>query len=232
VRYNLGTLPQGGDLQIDSTGDLKMTRDGDLQLGDDIHNALHRLVVRWQFNVRALKTLFDFVNESPVKKAQYEDELEKIALDLRTDPAALDRWHEIHLEMGIEEYAPEAYAGTVMVVMGQILRREWADLGSPPSMWDTAGSLIAGHSFGAILEASGNNFRHSDEWKVTSTPDGRQLKSIRVIADVLGIPVSPTGANHPVRENLCPETLLVLSNGDFEILMDRFFGYARSLAGL
>jgi hypothetical protein len=118
-----------------------------------------------------------------------------------------------------------------MVVLGQMLRREWADLSKPPT-WDTAGALIAGHSVGSVIEASGNNFRHSDEWKVASTPDSRQLKSIRVIGDALGISVSPSGANHAVRENLCPETLLVLSNGDFEVLMDRFFGYARSLAGL
>jgi hypothetical protein len=70
IRYDLGTLEQGGDLQFNASGGLKMTRDGDLQLGDETHNALHRLVVRWQFNAPALKTLFDYVVQSPEKKSQ------------------------------------------------------------------------------------------------------------------------------------------------------------------
>ena len=153
VHYNLGTLPQGGDLQLISTGDLKMTRDGDFQVGDDIHNALHRLVVRWRFNVPALKALFDFVTESEIKKSDLANELNALAPNMRGNPAGLERWHEIHDERGIVEYGPEAYAGTIMVVLGAMLRREWADLAKPP-LWDTAGTMIGGHSFGEVVEAS------------------------------------------------------------------------------
>jgi hypothetical protein len=46
-RYDLGSLKVGGDLQLAADGDLAVTVNGDLKLGDDQHNALHRLVVRW-----------------------------------------------------------------------------------------------------------------------------------------------------------------------------------------
>jgi hypothetical protein len=231
ARYDLGTLKQGGDIQFDAGGHLKMTRDGDLQLGDEPHNALHRLVVRWQFNAPALGTLFDFVVMSPEKKSQYEDELNEVVLRMRTSADAVNRWHEIRHQMGVEEYGPEAYAGTVMVVLGALLRREWADLNRPPT-WDTAGSVSAGQSFGAVVEAAANNFRHFDEWAARVDATDQQMKSMRVLAPVLGLALDPAGKRHPIRTNVCPEVLMALSSGNFENLMDGFFGYARCLAGL
>lgn len=130
-RYDLGTLKQGGDFQLTPTNNLKTTRDGDLQLGDDVHSALHRLVVRWQFNVRALKMLVDIVVQASTNKRQYQDELNEIAPRASSDPRALERWHEIHHELGVEEYGPEAYAGAIVVVLAALLRREWADLNEP-----------------------------------------------------------------------------------------------------
>lgn len=230
-RYNLGSLKHGGDLQLTATGDIKTTCDGDLQLGDDTHNALHRLVVRWQFNVRALKTLFDVVVQSSTNKQRYQDELNEIAPRVTSDSDALERWHKIHHELGVEEYGPEAYAGAIMVVLDALLRREWADLNKPPT-WDTAGNLLSGQSFGAVVEAAANNFRHFDEWAATVDAIPQQLKSMTVLAAVLGSTLDRTGKRHPIRSNVCPEVIIALSSAKFEILMDGFFGYARALAGL
>jgi len=231
VRYDLGTLKQGGDLQLNANGGLKMTRDGDLQLGDETHNALHRLVVRWQFNAPALKTLFDYVVQSPEIKSRYTDELNELAPRMRMNSEAVERWHEIRHELGVEEYGPEAYAGTIMVVISALLRREWEDL-NKPSTWDTAGNLLAGQSFGTVVVSAANNFRHFDEWAATADATEQQMRSIRVLAPVLGLALDPSGKRHPIRTNVCPEILMTLSNGNFETLMDSFFGYARSLAGL
>ena len=230
-RYDLGSLKVGGDLQLTASGDLKVTRDGDLQLGDDVHSALHRAVVRWQFNARTLKVLFDFVVDAERATAEQKGELENVAQQLVAQrDEALESWHRIHNEIGINAFAPQVYAGTIMVVLSQLLRREWADL-NKPSIWDTAGELLHGRSFGAVVEAASNNFRHSDEWAATVTPTEQQLKSMEVLADVLGIAPPTTGVARELRSNVCPEALKAVSCGRFENVVDRFFFYARALAG-
>ncbi len=118
-----------------------------------------------------------------------------------------------------------------MVVLNALLRREWADL-NQPSGWSTTGTLVAGHSFGSIVEAAANNFRHFDEWAASADATAQQMKSMTVLAPLLGLTLNPTGKRHPIRGNVCPEILMVVSRGQFETLMDAFFAYARSLAGL
>jgi hypothetical protein len=222
VRYDLGTLKQGGDFQFNANGGLTTTRDGSLQLGDETHNALHRLLVRWQFNAPALKMLFDYVVQSSEKKSQYESELNDLALRMHMNPNAIERWHDIRHEMGVEEYGPEAYAGTIMVVISALLRREWKDL-NKPSTWDTAGTSLAGHSFGAVVEAAANNFRHFDEWAAAKVDATEQpMKSIRVLASVLGLALDHSGKRHSIRTNVCPEILMALSSRNFETLMEFF----------
>jgi hypothetical protein len=39
------------------------------------------------------------------------------------NPDAIERWHEIRHEMGVEEYGPEAYAGTIMAISAQPLKK-------------------------------------------------------------------------------------------------------------
>jgi hypothetical protein len=231
-RYDLGSLKVGGDLQLTASGDLKMTRDGDCQLGNDIHNALHRAVVRWQFNAPTLKALLDFVVNAERARAEQKDDLESVAQQLVVQrDEAIESWHRLHHDIGINEFATQAYAGTIMVVLSQTLRREWTDL-NKPSAWETAGELLQGRSFGAVVEAASNNFRHSDEWAAAVTPTDQQLKSMEVLADVLGFGSPTMGVARELRSNVCPEALKAVSCGRFESLMDRFFFYARALAGL
>lgn len=231
-RYDLGSLKVGGDLQLTASGDLKVTRDGDLQLGNDVHNALHRTVVRWQFNAPTLKVLFDFVVDAERAGAEQKGELESVTQQLVAQrDEAIESWHRLHHEIGINEFAPQVYAGTIMVVLGQTLRREWADL-NKPSTWETAGELLHGRSFGEVVEAASNNFRHSDEWAAAVAPTDQQLKSMEVLADVLGFDSPRVGIARELRSNVCPEALETVSCGRFENLVDRFFFYARALAGL
>ena len=235
-RYDLGTVKFGGDLQRTETGDLKVLH-GDLQLGDITHNALHRFVVAWQFNAPMLKTTFDFVIESELRQQKHKEELEDVAVRLgaarltRESDAVLNRWHELQQEIGIDELGPQAYAGTVMVVVTSLLRLEWVNLGKP-SRWNTSKKLLNGYSFGQIAESASNNFRHSDEWALTTVPTDQQLKSIGALAAVLSISLNPGGMRHPFGKNICCEVLNHLSGGTFEGLMDAAFVYARALAAV
>lgn len=233
-RYDLGTVKFGGDLQLTETGDLKVLN-GDLQLGNITHNALHRFVVAWQFNAPMLKTMFDFVIESERRQQEHRNELEDVTARLAAARLTTERdvvlgtWHELHQEIGIDDLGPQAYAGTVMVVLTSLLRLEWVNLGKPPR-WSSSGRLTNGYSFGQIVEAAANNFRHSDEWALTTIPTGEQLKSMKPLAAVLGISLNPAGARHPFGKNVCREVLKHLSSGTFEGVMDAAFGYVRALA--
>jgi len=65
-RYGLHMLKEGGDLQI-VNGDLALTKDRDLMLGDKSYNALFRLAEHWRHNaphVSVLMSLLDQAAES------------------------------------------------------------------------------------------------------------------------------------------------------------------------
>jgi len=235
-RYDLGTVKFGGDLQLTETGDLKILN-GDLQLGDITHNALHRFVVAWQFNAPMLKTMVDFVTESEHRQQKHKQEVEEVAARLGVSrvtsehEVVLDRWHELNQEIGIDELGPRAYAGTVMVVLTSLLRLEWVNLGKP-NRWETAGNLVGGYSFGQVAEAAANNFRHCDEWALTMVPGDQQLKSMKPLAALLSVPLALDGSRHPFGKNVGPEVLKHMSGGTFEGLMDAVFAYVRALADI
>jgi hypothetical protein len=56
------------------------------------------------------------------------------------------------------------------------------------------------------------------------------LRSIEVIAAALKQPIAPDGARHPIRSNVCPQLLDVVSGGNYEQLGQRFFAFAKDLA--
>ena len=231
VRYDLVTLKVGGDLSIGPDGEFETTVDGDLKLGSDQHNALHRLVVRWQMEVPTHASAFESVLGSEQKKKSYDEMISALAQSPSLDKDSAAEWHELQQIIAIHEDGPGITAGGIAVAFNNLLKREWVDLGKPRT-WDSAGTLIAGHSFGSVMEAASNNFRHADEWAQSATPTPQQLKSIKVIADVFGHKLAEDGARHPFRGNVCPKLLLIVSDGNFEKLMDRLFNFARSLAGL
>lgn len=230
-RYDLGSLKEGGDLQLTDDGDLALTLDGDLKLGNDQHNALHRVAVRWQMEAPVLSSMFESVLGGDEKKKTYEAMIAALLAGTSLDEDTAADVMELQEAIGANISGPGNPAGAIAIAINNLLRREWVDLGRPAS-WETAGRKIAGHSLGRVMEAAANNFRHSDEWARVAVPNSQQLDSIRVIADVLGVRLAPNGATHPFRTNVCPKLLLVVSAGTFEGLMDRTFGFARALAGL
>jgi hypothetical protein len=230
-RYDLGSLKTGGDFQLTEDGDLATTVDYDIKIGDDLHNALHRVVVRWQMEAPVLSQMFEDVLGAEDNRRAYETMIEALLSRKSLDVETTDDFLELQEAIGQNQSGPGNLAGAIAVALYNLLKREWVDLGRPHT-WETAGAGVSGHSFGTIIEATANNFRHADEWAREATPNEQQLRSIRVLADVLGTPVSTSGARHPIRGNVCPKVLLIASNGSFEQLMDRTFYFARALAGL
>ena len=231
VRYDLGPLKVGGDFTLTPTGDLEMTVDGDIKLGDSRHNALHRLVVSWQMEGPLLASMFNAVLGSEEKKRDYKAMIDALVSRRDLDAESIEEFHRLQEAIGVNQMGPGNAAGAIAVALNNMLRREWFDLGKPAT-WDRAGDKIAGHSFGSVVEAMSNNYRHADEWARHDPPTRQQLESIRVIADVLGTSLPPDGARHPFRGNICPKVILAISGGSFETLADGFFGFGRVLAGL
>ena len=62
-----------------------------------------------------------------------------------------------------------------------------------------------------------------------TTSDAQQLSSIRVLAAAFCEPIAPDGANHRFSRDICPETLDLLSGGDFERLAQDLFAFANNM---
>lgn len=58
--------------QLTADGDLPVTVDGDLKPGNNQHNALHRVVVRWQMAAPVLSSMFETVLGANEQKLTYE----------------------------------------------------------------------------------------------------------------------------------------------------------------
>jgi hypothetical protein len=236
-KYGLIPIQHGLDFSQTPDGDLATTVDFDLKMGDDQQNGLHRLVVSWRFNEPALRGNFNYVVESFDSEKTLNVELNDVASRL-LQADAIERYHEIQDEIGVLSFGRDAAAGTIMVVLANLLHRLRVYLGfhplkfttSTPTEWFASQPTFAGHSFGVVLDAAAANFRHHDEWARTEPPSDQQLRSITVMADVLGKMIAPDGAKHPFRGNACPEILLALSNGKFEVLNKNLFAFARTLS--
>lgn len=97
--------------------------------------------------------------------------------------------------------------------------------------WQSTEPLVGGYSVGAIIDTTANNFRHRDEWAVArSTPNMRQLASIRVLAAALGEPIAADGWDHRLSRDVGHEILEVLSEGDFETFSTRIFRFVNAIA--
>jgi hypothetical protein len=221
---------RGGDLQLTPSGDIAVTVDGDLKWGNDRVNAMHRLVQRWCFNAPTLAGLFKLVTHARATKQQLDDEMNLIAPIVFQSTQTTQRFHDINNEVGASTFGGAACAGTLMVVLHNLLVRYKVDLNAPQEKWENSSPQIEGRSFGSIVAAGAANFRHHDEWARCNPPSEQQLRSIEVIAAALKQPIAPNGKGHPFRWNVCAELLEILSDGDCEELSRRFFAFAKNLA--
>ncbi|PLK49557.1 hypothetical protein [Uliginosibacterium sp. TH139] len=64
TRFGLESLKSGLELQVTKGGDIAITRDGDLQLGNSRTNGMFRFIERWRQSEAAIDELF-----GPMKRA-------------------------------------------------------------------------------------------------------------------------------------------------------------------
>ncbi len=239
--FGIDILKRGADLQVTPAGDLAVTADGDLRIGSIPFNAMFRLAQRWRFQEPVAKQLFSTVMEAFAIEADLEREINASGFaDLSKPPLrepTLDdarRFQEIGDHQGALINGRGAAGGAAMVMLGGMLARFCDDLGLKGGPGKHGPPAFAGHSFGAVVQAAANSFRHHDEWARTKRPRDQQLVSMICICEVLEASDQPKpwGGNwvFAVRYNLCGELLRTVSDGTFENLGANLFEYAKSLA--
>jgi hypothetical protein len=191
---------------------------------------MHRLIQRWCFNAPIIGVLFSLAVHSSATMQRLDGERDVIAPLVFQSTQSKERFHDINDQIVAHDFGGGACARAIMIVLNNLLLRYRDDLKPVTDKWETSSPQIEGRSFGSIVAAAAANFRHHDEWARSNPSTNQQLVSIRVIGDVLKQLIAPDGNRHPFRHNVCPELLEALSGGEFELLSQRFFAFAKDLA--
>jgi hypothetical protein len=224
--YSIDLLRQPGDLQLTATGDIAV-HDGDLKLGNDQYNGMFRLAQAWRFNAPTIRGLFDLVIAAGDARAHLNAEQERTlecVFATNWSGASVREYHSKNDEIGANEIGEAACAGALFVILNNILSRFRNDLKTNREQWVNGGSLTNGVSLGALIGAAANNFRHCDEWRRTTPPTQQQLASMEVLWKALAIP------RQIIRENVCPQALKAISNGNYDQLGRNLFEFAKDVA--
>jgi hypothetical protein len=224
-RYDIALLRGGGDLQLTTDGDIAL-HDGDLKLGDDQYNAMFRLVQAWRHNSPTLEGLFQLSRDSREAQQRLNDELEDVTSRLVGSgwaSSAVGEYHSTNDLIGANEIGEAVCAGAFFVILNNLLMRFRYDTGAAEDEWSGCDPLTGGASFGAIVSAAANNFRHHDEWRRAVNPTPKQLASMKVLSPVLGLGVGI------IRENVCAKMLSVLSGGEYDQLCRTLFDFAKNI---
>ena len=233
--YGLELLREGGDLSL-ADGDLALTKDLDLKLGDTVHNALFRLVQVWRLNAPHLEFLFHLSAAMASRQADLEQEdNEQYAAHCATyDRANRSDWSRRFSDQreassdrrGAASYGEATYAGSLVMLLSGMLLRFKDDIEVSEDDWRGAGPLMNGISVGQLLVAAANGMRHQDEWNKTRPAKPQQRRS----QDVLALALPPRGPRLNRAPGRCPEVLAALSGGCFDKLSTRTFEFAHQVA--
>lgn len=234
-RNKIEILQKPGDLTI-RDGDIAVTRWGDLMLNDDDYSAFFKLVQTWRFNFPTIKVLFDASIDIAQHRRDLEAELEGLftqaAMKSRHPMHSLDydAYHRTNDATGAAEVARGVYAGSIAIALNNMLQSFRINIVATQDEWKKAAPLFDGCSVGQILEASANNVRHAEEWQTTRPPTRQQMNSIQVLSAVFREPLDPPdGSRHRFSREVCPETLQLISNGDFQQLETNLFSFANAM---
>jgi hypothetical protein len=233
-RNNIEILRKGGDLVL-RNGDIAVTRWGDLMLNNEDHSAFLKLVQEWRYNYPTLKVMFESSFDTTRHERAQENDLSTLfqqAASKSPHPMTsfdYDEYHRINEESGAKKVARGAYAGSVAVILSKFLQSFCANICATRDEWEKSAPLFGGCSVGQVLEASANNVRHSDQWATTRPPSPQQLKSIRILSAALHEPIAADGTNHRFSREISPETLQLISGGDFQRLEINLFAFAKNL---
>lgn len=221
--HGLGTLLSRLDLQVEN-GDIAVTKDGDLRLGDVAQNALVRLVQRWRFTEPQIRALHALLDEATAVKGRMGNARDRFPI--RWDEAEVSAWRDAGEREGAAEVGTNTFAGCIVLLVSGMLLRFKDDLDATADEWRTAGTMLGGHSVGELVVAAANGFRHDDEWRKTRPPTPQQARSQTVIEAALGPRASPLGY-YPGR---CAEVVSALAGGDgLEGLARAVLGFGRAI---
>lgn len=237
-RYGGAILQELGDLQI-VDGDLAMTRDFDLIVGDTSYDAMRRLLDDWRCKSPHLQVLFRLADLIVVREIEAEQRLDRAERSVRSDeyrpfilsgsPTFQKAWQAHFNETAAAQSGRDVYPASIVLQGSYSLGRFRDDIGCSVEAWQTCGPLFGGRSVGEILTASANGARHQDEWFKTHAPNTRQRASIQVLTDALGVwskddrPIYSAGR--------CEEVLSLLGEGrGFEGLTKTMFAFAHEIA--
>jgi hypothetical protein len=231
-KHGLSLLMEPGDFSL-VNGDLRLTKDGDLQVGDATYSAMFRLVQAWRFSRPHLAQVFALSLEMAEARRRHAEQTEKIALQTHNayDPAAPAQDHLAPLREAFEaseaiELGQKLYAGCAMLVVDGMLRRFCDDVAAGDA-WLAAEPKFNGISFGSFVIASANSFRHADEWAKTRLPKKRQ----RTSQDVLKQALAWSPWNNLAEAFDCVKALEALSNGwDFGRLESNLLTFGHNVA--
>lgn len=238
-RNGIGMLHEPGDLAL-RNGDLALTKWGDLMLNNEDYSAFFKLVQEWRYNYPTLKVLFETVFDTFAWQRRLAQEIEGSVptstpahpdplFNPEMDPAAFHRATDQH---GAAEVARGTYAGALVIIIDKMLRSFKDDIVATDDEWKRSAPLVNGPSLGQILQASANNFRHNEEWARARPPSERQLKSIKILSAAFQETIAPDGRGHKFAREICPETLQLISDGDFALLESAVFAFANNLMAL
>ena len=233
ARNSISALESSGDLTL-RNGDIALTRWGDLMFNNADYSAFVRLVQTWRYNFPAMSATYRSMQRTFDEEASAEHTLNSLGgkpwgpalgplggLDPDGYHAASDRIAAARASRGV-------YSATIVLFLSRLLATFRADISANMAEWCGSGSLIAGCSFGQIVEAAANNVRHADEWLTASPPTSQQLKSVNVLAAVLGIPLPTNGSIRKFAADVSSPLLRLLSQ-DFLQLERCMFDFAGSL---
>lgn len=234
--YGLDILKGGADFSIEN-GDLALTKDGDIKLGDTVHNALFRLVQAWRLNAPHLRFLFGMMISMQSRRRRLNDKMNEVGekqnarFDISkypaSDPEFITMFHDVIDEQSAAEYGFATYAGCVVLLLSGSLLRFKNDIDATGDDWTKAPPLYGGYSFGQIIVAAANGFRHDDEWAKTRPSTPQQKASQEILAKALPC----TTVLHDRAPGRCPEVLDMASQeGDFDRLTANLFAFAHNVA--
>jgi hypothetical protein len=233
--YGLDILKGGADLSNEN-GDLASTKDGDIKLGDTVHNAMFRLVQAWRLNAPHLRFLFGMMILMQSRRRKLDDKMNEIGKKRNTrfdinypanDAEFITSFHDVIDEQGAAEYGFATYAGCVVLLLSGALLRFKNDLDATGADWTEALPLFGGHSFGQVIVAAANGFRHDDEWAKTRPSTPQQMASKEILTKALPSSLVP----HARAPGRCPEVLDTLSDDKgFDRLTANLFVFAHNVA--
>ena len=177
------------------------------------------------------------MNYMRVRSAGLDDKMNEIGeeqrarVDIKTylqpDPVFTEAFHRVNDEQGAADFGFATYGGCLVLLLSGSLLRFKDDIDATGDDWTKAAPLFNGCSFGQIIVAAANGFRHDDEWAKMRPSKPKQ----KVSQDILIKALQGNRVAHWHTPGRCAEVLQMLSRGgDFDCLTADLFAFAHNLA--